>query len=551
MENLIVNGLVYQYKEQFDVNLTLTYENDTWEEWHIVREIISNALDSVKGDISKISSIEEDSHVNIADCGEGYPITYAKRIGASSKKQDENSIGMFGEGVKMAVLTCIRKGLSVRLASQNWLIVPRAMPIEEGLEILVFDIYESEETIEGSLVSVEASEEIRHIIENKEHYFLQFSSILPLHGTMTAGIYPIDGKAKVFNKGVYIKNIDAMNSYALSLSQLNRDRDLLDDNALCLMIRDLWNTVDKPALIESYFQESSRSASTNSKLMEFTYSIYPVYEVRDIWLEVFKRLFGMKAIISTNDLASREALLLGFTPVQLDYYGRYVAENIGVQKDIDVISADYEFSWAGNLSEKEEVRLAFFKQIAGVVGMELPKTIKVFDNYAQSDKVIGLYNSEKDEIYLKREQLGGNIEEILDIFLHELNHKATGADDMDRRFADGLSTLGAKLVLQLMKKVGMPIKLNLTNRGFKLPRNFSYSAEKLSSHIATLGNQIIIHTNGHVLTATLDGLKLKPYCSERPVTFYKGNFFINIPLVIREALPEDVPFTVTVNMEQI
>ena len=280
MENLIVNGFEYQYKEQFDVNLTLQYENDRWEAWHIVREFISNALDSVSGDISKVSISKENGYFNIADCGDGYPITFAKRIGASSKRQTESSIGQFGEGTKMAVLTCLRKGLSVKLASQNWLIVPKALPIDEGLEVLVFDIYESEDTIEGSLVSVEVSEEMKIIVENKELHFLQFNSITPFHGTMTAGIYPNDGKAKVFNKGVYIKNIDAMYSYALSISQLNRDRDLLDDNTLCLTIRDLWNTVDKPELIECYFQESCKAAGTNSNYKEFTYSLYPVSEVR-------------------------------------------------------------------------------------------------------------------------------------------------------------------------------------------------------------------------------------------------------------------------------
>jgi len=551
MENLIVNGLEYQYKEQFDVNLTLQYENDRWEAWHIVREFISNAIDSVGGEISKVSISEEDGYFNIADCGEGYPITFAKRIGASSKKQDENSIGQFGEGTKMAVLTCLRKGLSVRLASQNWLIVPKAVPIDEGLEVLVFDIYESEEAIKGSLVSVEASEKIKQIIENKEQYFLQFSFTSPFYGTMTAGIYPNDGIAKVFNKGVYIKNIDAMYSYGLSISQLNRDRDLLDDNTLCQMIRDLWNTVDKPELIECYFLESRRAAGTNSKFKEFTYSIYPEFEVRDIWLEVFRRTFGSKAIISTNELASRESQLLGFTPVQLDYYGRFVAEKIGIQNDIDVISADYEFTWAGNLNKKEEARLAFFKQIANVVSMELPKTIKVFESYAQSDNVIGLYNSEKDEIYLKREQLAGNIVDVLDTFIHEMNHKNTGKDDMDRGFAAGLSSLSANLLLELLQKVGLPVSLKLTDRGFKLPSDFSYSADRMQSYVAAIDNQLIIKTNGHVLMATLPGIKLKPYCSERSVTYYKGNFYVNLPLSIREALPEELPFTVTVNVEQI
>ena len=522
MENLMVNGLEYRYKEQFDVNLTLQYENDRWEAWHIVREFISNALDSVGGDIFKVSISQEVGYYNIADCGEGYPITFAKRIGASSKKLSDSSIGQFGEGTKMAVLTCLRKGLSVRLASQNWLIVPQAVPIDEGLEVLVFDIYEAEEAIEGSLVSVEVSEEMQIIVENKEQHFLQFNPISALHGTMTAGIYPNIGKSKVFNKGVFIKNIDAMYSYALSISQLNRDRDLLDDNALCLMIKDLWNTVDKPELIECYFLESCRAAGTNSKLKEFTYSIYPIFEVRDIWLGVFQRIFGSKAIISTNELASRESQLLGFTPVLLDYYGRYVAENIGIQKDVDVISDDYEITWATNLNEKEETRLAFFKQISGVVRMELPKTIKVFESYAQSDNVIGLYNTEKDEIYLKRDQLAGNFVHVLDTFIHEMNHKNTGKDDMDRGFAEGLSSLSANLLLELLKKVGLPIILKLTDRGFKLPSHFSYSADWLQSYIAAGSGLIYL-----IIKIQVHFVYFSPHDKEvfLPVNFTSHAFF--------------------------
>ena len=105
--------------------------------------------------------------------------------------------------------------------------------------------------------------------------------------------------------------------------------------------------------------------------------------------------------------------------------------------------------------------------------------------------------------------------------------------------------------MELLKKVGLPVILKLTDRGFKLPSHFSYSADKMQSYVAAIDNQIIIKTNGQSFMSTLPGIKLKPYCSERAVTYYKGNFYVNLPLSIREALPEEVPFTVTVNVEQI
>ena len=102
-------------------------------------------------------------------------------------------------------------------------------------------------------------------------------------------------------------------------------------------------------------------------------------------------------------------------------------------------------------------------------------------------------------------------------------------DDSDRKFADGLSTLSTKLVLELLKTVGIPTILKLTERGFKLPKSFSYQTDRLMSHITAIGNQVMIQTNGHLLRLSLNGLKLKAYCSERQVTLYKGSFYINIP----------------------
>jgi len=230
---------------------------------------------------------------------------------------------------------------------------------------------------------------------------------------------------------------------------------------------------------------------------------------------------------------------------------RTLADFIGIPKDVDVISDDYEFTWTDNLNDHEEKRLSFFKQVTDLLALECPDSVKVFESYAKSDSVIGVYNPDKDEIYLKRECLSGNLEEALATFIHELNHKSTGADDSDRKFADGLSALSTKLVLELLKTVGVPTILKLTERGFKLPKSFSYQADRLLSTITAIGNQILIQTNGHLLRLSLNGLKLKAYCSERPVTLYKGSFYINIPHAIRQFLPDEVSFNVTINPEQI
>ncbi len=51
MLNLVEN---YRFTGTFDTNLTADYEVDNWQQWHIVREFVSNALDSVDGDINRL-----------------------------------------------------------------------------------------------------------------------------------------------------------------------------------------------------------------------------------------------------------------------------------------------------------------------------------------------------------------------------------------------------------------------------------------------------------------------------------------------------------------
>ncbi|MEL7566417.1 MAG: ATP-binding protein [Dehalobacterium sp.] len=552
MHEITINNILYKYKEQFDVNLTINYENDRWGSWQIIREFISNALDSVGGDASRVSITMENGYVIISDDGPGYPIVYAKRIGASSKKNDSGSIGQFGEGTKLALLTCLRGGLNVRLASQNWLIEPKVTIDEDGIQVLVFDIYESEASIRGSVISLTAVTEIQEMVSSKDSLFLQFNSQEPLFSNINGGIYPKGDQAKVYNKGVYIKDIDAMFSYALSIGELNRDRDVIDDDKMCRKIRDLWNTLDNESLIREYYLESERigNFNINQEYKEFRYCVYPEPQNQSLWVKVFHDIYGDKAVIYTSELASREASNLGYQPVRLEYNGMNLAKYLKLPTDVQVIGDDYEFQFASNLTEKETERLAFLSKVAEVVNWELPKNIKIYEEYAKGSGITGVYNPNKDEVLLKRERLNKDMVLAVETWLHELNHRDTGADDYDRIFSNGLSMALSKLVIQHMEKVGLPVTLVLSNRGFRLPNDFSFSSVNMTGVIAIAGSEILIKVCGRVLRASLPGLNLKSYAAEREVTFYKGNFYLNVPLLIRKELPSQVLFNISVNVAQ-
>ena len=278
MNQIILRGSTYSFVEQFDVNLSADYEIERWDVWHMIREFVSNALDAVGNDSQRINISSEAGFIHIADQGSGYPIVYAKRIGASSKREDAASIGQFGEGTKMAMLTALRKRLAIRLASRDWLVIPKLMNAEEDLQVLAYDIYKTDNSMIGSMVSIEEADCTKQVIESLSSLFLQFNEAALLSGQPDNGILPKSEGARLYNKGVYIKDVDALFSYALSIEKLNRDRDSIDEQQLSKAVADIWSRVDDNNLISAYFcgSEHVGCLGVASKLLEYRQTIYQI-----------------------------------------------------------------------------------------------------------------------------------------------------------------------------------------------------------------------------------------------------------------------------------
>jgi hypothetical protein len=535
-DTIIINESIYKFKETFDVNLTLSYENDNWSNWEIVREFISNALDSVSMDISKVSIESLGNNINIHDLGLGYPIVYAKRIGASSKKDNPESIGMFGEGSKMAILTCIRNDINIIMASQNWLIVPKSVE-SDGQSVLFYDIYEADTFIQGSLVSVEATEPICSIIDNVADYFLLYSNQDSYYGDHTNGIYSkINDIAKLYNKGVYIKDLTGLYSYAISFEKLNRDRNLISDDDVFYQIRDLWENVSDVNLIANLINISTHPYEIKKSYIEFKGSLYSNHY--DKWREAFLLLYGNRACISTNDIASREATCLGFTPVyNIDYNIGKILKMAGIKNDIDCIDENYEFDFVEFISKRERHLLNEIKKHAAIAGIEdIPDTIKIFTEYAGHANVSGAYNANNQQIYLKQELFNTGVTSVLKTFLHELTHHLTKADDLDRAFADQLCSMLASTIVNYSNEIGFEYLLKITAKGIELPEELQLSARDLSASIIIIGDELIIKVGAYIIKTKLREELLKPKIFTRKLSIVFGAFVISLPEEILENL---------------
>jgi hypothetical protein len=104
-----------------------------WEISHALREIFQNYLDFGYYDIQTIE--EKNTDNLIVSISNKYTPTDLEflRIGNSGKRNDSNTIGKYGEGLKMAFLVFKREGLKIKIRTQTHEFIPTTYTNELGV----------------------------------------------------------------------------------------------------------------------------------------------------------------------------------------------------------------------------------------------------------------------------------------------------------------------------------------------------------------------------------------------------------------------------------
>ncbi len=104
--------------KKFDLNIEKILEN--WETYHAIRELIANALDEQL--LTKTKEVEIFKSGNswiIRDFGRGLQYTHLTQNENQEKLKNTSVIGKFGMGLKDALATFDRKGISVTAHSKH------------------------------------------------------------------------------------------------------------------------------------------------------------------------------------------------------------------------------------------------------------------------------------------------------------------------------------------------------------------------------------------------------------------------------------------------
>jgi len=177
-----------------------------------------------------------------------------------------------------------------------------------------------------------------------------------------------------------------------------------------------------------------------------------------LWVQVFNETFceegqdpEMLVIASDNEISNSDAKLMGYTPIKMNEYIGNKLAGMGIKRADQIqIKQDYRWIKPENLTEEETERLKYSKKINQVVlGEDKDLEIRVYSGlFTETGREInasrGVQITEEDGtryLGLRRDMLNKKSGEVDDeeesfeeVYIHELGHYETRANDGSREF---------------------------------------------------------------------------------------------------------------------
>lgn len=297
-----------------------------WGVWEALRELIQNALDTKK---YKITYTENEITVS----------TFAGALdrrnlllGISSKRDDESTIGTYGEGFKLAMLVLLREGKSISVKNGKDLWTPHFSHHpelhHECLALSIFDgaVEGDADTVTftvGNLSQAEIDE-----VKSKTLYNFNLDNIQAEHDGSFCWGTPRGQESKLYVGSLYVcdlgKKYKLSYNFAPNILHLDRDRQSVDDFYLSLeatrMIAMAGNYDLLAELAEDGADDVSDYYEVRSSYHSHSETMSPT--VHEVVSENFTKSHGLNAYpinANMNEVQKRvqtmKAIDAGLTPV--------------------------------------------------------------------------------------------------------------------------------------------------------------------------------------------------------------------------------------------
>jgi hypothetical protein len=316
-----------------ETSLHKSYQEGSWGLREALREIISNALDGETryahlGVGRMTLSYDGRSTVEVRNDGVNVPAK-ALLMGTSESRNDDRTIGQFGEGLPMALLVLAREGYGVEIdnGEERWrpaIVRSAKFGGEPVLHVETRKLRVDRDAFVVKVSGVRPDEwaEVKRT-------FLRLDTAFDSTATVAARssdyrdariLLQPEYKGRIYNKGVFImERADLMFGYDLH-GQLNRDRSLMNEYELKNRLNGLLRTVasEDETFCEKFARLLLASEDTNLETQDYYADFAYSSDLADKMAELFAEMYGDGAfpvdVGSTreSDLAKQ----LGKTPVR-------------------------------------------------------------------------------------------------------------------------------------------------------------------------------------------------------------------------------------------
>lgn len=428
-----------------------------WGVKEALRELFQEAMD-VRTVFGCNSEVRYDAgRVVIEDDGPGIPIS-ALVMGKSGKRDNPDTIGQFGEGLKLACLVLARVGRHVRISTAGYELVPHiAVSPTFGCEVLAFSMAPNDRP-SGTTITVEAAEE--EYVEVADMFLALSPSgrfYVPLEGggrrRATVGDEIFLPGGRLFVQGVEVAvpgEADApLFSYNIPVKCVqSRDRWAIDLETMRKAIAEAWARCENPALIGQLLE----AVRAGKPCLEVSSGYVPdQWNVRvqaaELWRNKAAEVFSNCVVGDSLAPPQMQRISeLGYRVIAPHYRVQWLLTSLGVRtvSDIEDQLVRYEEVAVRELSplqryNLDQLRRIFKRYLAKDAGARLVPA-RMLD-----ERVGGLY--ERGTMYISIDVLGQDLRQALMVLVHEYAHHLSGAGDYTSGFQRALEGMVADLLL--------------------------------------------------------------------------------------------------------
>ncbi len=463
--------------KNFDLNIDKILEN--WEVFHAVRELIANAIDEqiLTNTQKPVIFQDEAGWWHIRDFGRGLRYQDLIQTENPEKLEHANLIGKFGIGLKDALATFDRRGITVLIRSRHGDISLARVSkhsFEELVTLHATVAEPSDPEIVGTDCCVFGVSEPD--IAAAKNLFLCFSEAQTLEETRYGSVFPNKaGGAGIYINGMKVAgesnflfsyNITAIN--ASIKKSLNRERQNLGRSAYSERVRSILLSCQSEAVAQALADDLQKTT---------------VGDAHDelSWLDVQEhavRILSAKQkvlFISSSDLVQRPDL--ADTARSAGFQVLTVTENLATKIDgitdfagqpVTAVNAfirqhneSFQFRWISpdQLSPSERAVWKQTERILSYLGgrPNIIRDIRISETMSSgafsSRETVGLWDPANGWIIIKRSQLK-SLESYAGILLHEALHAKYALADVSRDFEYHLTELCGKLAAKIIQGTG-------------------------------------------------------------------------------------------------